>query len=182
MGCEVTTVAKFAAAPVAIYASSAFVEFVFGNWPWKASCLECVRRRTKTMTAGYDPIILLMIQIKNSLLAGHPSLVVPTSSYREAFLQVLKDQGLVTFKVFKEGESGKKKLQVVPEEGPEVYRRLTSFRSFSRPGRRFYLTTLHLTRFLAKRRTGLIISTSRGLLAIKDAVKRRLGGEVLIEV
>lgn len=134
------------------------------------------------MTAGYDPIIILMTQIKNSLLAGHLSLVVSSSSYREAFLQVLKDQGLLAFKVFKQAESGKKRLQISIEPGDEVYRRLTSFRSFSRPGRRFYLTTSRLENFLAKRRAGLVISTSRGILPIKEAVKRRLGGEVLVEV
>ncbi len=134
------------------------------------------------MSSGYDPILSLMTEIKNAILVGRNKLVVDFSGYREGVLKVLRGEDFLSYKIFKEPDQKNKKLQIELKEDKEVKRRLTSFKAFSSPGRRYYLPVSRLKTYLSKRRQGLVISTSRGVLNIKEAVKKSLGGEVLFEV
>lgn len=134
------------------------------------------------MSAGYDPILSLMVEIKNTLLAGKRNLTVDHSRYREGVLKVLQEMSFLSYKIYKESGRKNKKLEIEIKDEGEAKRRLTSFRSFSTPGRRFYLPVSRLKHYLEKRRQGVVVSTSRGVMNVVDAVKKSLGGEVLFEV
>lgn len=134
------------------------------------------------MTSGFDPIITLMVEVKNASLRGSNSLDIYYSGYREDVLQVLKGLGLLNFKVFKEEGQAFKKIHINLPEDLKSRRRLKSFRIFSRPGRRIYMSSAKIKARLAKHPSTTLVSTSQGTLEAKEAVKRSLGGEVLFEV
>lgn len=134
------------------------------------------------MSTGYDPILSLMVEIKNALLAGQANLTVGHSRYREGVLKVLQEMNFLSYKIYKESERKNKKIGIEIKDDVETKRRLTSFRIFSTPGRRFYLPVSRLKPYLEKHRQGIFVSTSRGVMSVVDAVKKSLGGEVLFEV
>lgn len=134
------------------------------------------------MASGYDPVISLLTQIKNSILAGTLSLEVDHSKYRESVLKVLEELGLLRLKVFRYGGRPFKRIHLEISDDPVVRSRLTSFRSYSKPGRRVYWDVSKLKELLGKRKIGLVLSTSRGVLPIESAAKKNLGGEILFEV
>ena len=146
----------------------------------KDSCPE-LGRAINNMSSGFDPIISLVIQIKNAHLAGSSSLDTDYSKYRESVLTVLSKMGFLNFKVYKE-EGSFKKLHLDLSSEPEAKRRLVGVRLISRPGRRIYGDGAKLKLLLNKRKNGVVLSTSQGVMNIKDAVKKSLGGELLFEI
>lgn len=134
------------------------------------------------MTSGFDPVISLLVQIKNACLSGAAYLELPHSKYREQVLSVLSKMGLLRFKVFKEEARAFKKVHIDLSTDPTSRRRLTSFRLYSRPGRRIYGNSTKLSFLLGKHKNGVVLSTSKGVLEIKEALKKNLGGELLFEV
>lgn len=142
----------------------------------------CKEEQSLIMASGFDPIIFLMVEIKNTLLSGGRALIVDHSIYRQNVLAVLKGLGLLSFKVYKEAGLNRKKIQIELNVDNQSTRRLKSFRIFSRPGRRTYLSFRKIKNTLAKRPGAVIVSTSQGVLEGKEAVKKSLGGEVLFEV
>lgn len=134
------------------------------------------------MTTGYDPILSLMAEIKNALLSGKRELTTPHSNYRQGVLEALRKNGFISYKIYKESDRKIRRFQIEIKEGAEVKRRLTGFRTYSSPGRRFYLPVSRLRSYLDKHRQGLFVSTSRGVMDVSAAVKKSLGGEILFEV
>ena len=60
---------------------------------------------------------------------------------------------------------------------------INSFKLISKPGRRIYKTVDELKKMLSYNPYSLVlISTSRGILSIIDAVEQSVGGEVLCEI
>lgn len=99
----------------------------------------------------------------------------------EDVLKSMKKNGYIKDYIVFE-EDGKKSinvwLRVVNNN-----KNLTSFKLVSKPGRRVYLSA----RELKKKRSYnpfvlLLVSTSKGVLEINDAVKDNIGGEVLCEI
>lgn len=123
-----------------------------------------------------------MVEIKNALLSGKAALTVDYSGYRENVLKVLKELGLLSFKIFKEEAGPFKKIEIELLDEPSAKRRLKEFRIFSRPGRRLYLSVSKIKAKLAKRPGAFVISTSKGVLEARSAVKQSLGGEIIFEV
>lgn len=147
----------------------------------KVSCPE-FGRAISNMASGFDPIISLVIQIKNAYLAGTSSSEIEHSKYRENVLEVLSKMGFLSYRVFKEEGGSFKKIHLDLSTQPEMKRRMVGVRLFSKPGRRLYGDGAKLKFMLSKRKVGVVLSTSLGVMNIKEAVKKSLGGELLFEV
>ncbi|MDP2874067.1 MAG: 30S ribosomal protein S8 [bacterium] len=122
-----------------------------------------------------DNVSAMLIQLKNATAVGKPFVELPYSRFREALAKILQAEGFVKeVKTFKVAGKSYKGLHLSEPNVALVIR-------YSKPGRRVYQTAAHLE----KLRRGLgtvIISTSRGLLTMPEARKRRLGGEVICRV
>ncbi|MCL5003784.1 MAG: 30S ribosomal protein S8 [Patescibacteria group bacterium] len=134
------------------------------------------------MTSGFDPILSMLSEIKNAAFSGHKNLEVGYSRYRESVLKILKKMGLLDFKVIKMEGQIFKGINIELSEDKEALRRFKSYRSFSRPGRRVYSGLPQLKSLVAKKKYGLVLSTSLGVMEIREALKRSLGGELLFEI
>lgn len=127
-----------------------------------------------------DPIADLLARIRNALMAGHQSLVVPHSKMRESIVEILRDEGFLESYSVSEGTpfSSITILLRYDEERQPV---IKSMKRVSSPGRRVYSPCSEIPQVLG----GLginILSTSRGVMTGRKARTEGIGGEILCEV
>lgn len=126
-----------------------------------------------------DPISDLIIGIKNAGLAKKEEAIFPYSKLKFEILNVLKKEGFV--KSFdKSGKGVKKSLAVeVAYEGsrPKVH----DVKRISKPSKRVYFSVSDIKP--VKYGKGLaIMSTPKGIMTGKMAVKENVGGEILFNI
>jgi small subunit ribosomal protein S8 len=127
-----------------------------------------------------DPVADLLTRIRNSNLAFKDELVAPASKLNAALLRILEAEGYIGG-FTEEGEGIHRAYRIRLKYGPKRQRTITGLKRISKPGRRIYRGRDDLPRVLG----GLgvaIVSTSRGLMTDRDAVRQGIGGEVLAYV
>ncbi len=125
----------------------------------------------------------MITRIRNASLVHHNEVVVDFSKMKLAVAKVLKEEGFIAdVKNLKKSEvSPQGHLVVTLKYTPEGKSVLHHIRRMSKPGQRYYTPSEKLPRVM----NGLgvsIISTSKGIMADRDARKARVGGEVLCAV
>ena len=128
-----------------------------------------------------DPIADMLTRIRNRLGAGKDTVVIPASKMKVEIAKILKAEGYINnYKV--EGEAAKDKtISIELKYGPDGQKVISGLKRISKPGLKVYAKADALPRVL----NGLgvaIISTSKGLMADRDARKAGLGGEVVAYV
>jgi small subunit ribosomal protein S8 len=126
-----------------------------------------------------DPVADMLIKIKNAQKALHPEVSISYSDLKYEIAKVLERMGLVG-KVEKKGKKVKKVLDIVlkyEDKQPLI----TEVKKISKPGQRMYLGFQRIGR-VGQGPGIVIVSTSKGIMTNKEAVKQRLGGEVICEV
>jgi small subunit ribosomal protein S8 len=127
-----------------------------------------------------DPVADMLTRIRNANQALHESVAMPSSKLKVEIAKILADEGYIDG--YEEAAEGvHKTLSLKLKYGSDRSRVITGLRRISKPGSRLYAGADELPRTQG----GLgvtIVSTSQGLLADRDARRRRLGGEILCEV
>lgn len=127
-----------------------------------------------------DPIGDMLTRIRNANLVYKDELFVPVSKTNEAILKILAAEGFIGGYA-REGEGVEQAFRVRLKYGAKRERTITGLKRVSKPGRRVYSACDELPRVLG----GLgiaIVSTSRGVMTDREAVRRGIGGEVLAYV
>lgn len=124
-----------------------------------------------------NPVGELLIRVKNAYLARHESVKMPYSSFVEGMAKLLVENGFVD-KV----EAEDKKILEISLKYKKRRPVLTEVKQISKPGRRRYCGTNELAKFRQNGRSLVILSTSRGLMSLKEAKEKKIGGELLCEV
>jgi len=125
------------------------------------------------------PIADLLIRIKNATLAHQKSVRVPYSRLKESLAKVLQKEGVLE-KVEISGEGVTKELHLIlGEEKGQV--RPFEVKIISKPGRRIYCKAKDI-RTLSRGLGIVVLSTSKGLMTGKEALKKKLGGEVICKL
>ncbi len=127
-----------------------------------------------------DPIADLLTRIRNATQAHHDKVNLPASRLKEQVVQVLKDEGYVKDYVrHKEGVQGS--ITVLLKYGPGGEPVISEITRASRPGLRRYVPVQKIPR--VKNGLGVaILTTSKGVMADRQARKLGVGGEVLCTV
>ena len=128
-----------------------------------------------------DTIADFLTRVRNAIGANHRILQVPSSKMKVEISKVLLENGYIqNFK--EEGEGYKKVLKMALKYNPVTKRSaITKIERVSSPGLRQYTSVDELPRVL----NGLgisILSTSKGIMTDKHAVRENLGGEILCRV
>lgn len=127
-----------------------------------------------------DPIADMLTRIRNSVAVGHQRVTMPSSKMKESIAKILADEGFIDrFEVNAAGPGAE--LTVVLRYGDRRKPAIQGVKRISKPGHRIYRGSTDIDRVQG----GLgvaIVSTSQGLLADRDARRRRLGGEIVCEV
>lgn len=128
-----------------------------------------------------DLLSNMLSSIKNACMAHKPFIEIPHSNECEAVAKILADKKFLSgTKVFKEKDSSLKKLHldIAYEDGIPV---INEVKRVSKPGRRMYVKSSNLK--LVRGGYGVsVVSTSRGMMTVEDAKKKKLGGEVICKV
>ncbi len=126
-----------------------------------------------------DPIADLLTRIRNASAVGKNEVRVPASKIKKVVAEQLKKNNYLTdVKV----EAGKPRdTLVITINKPGENSVITEITRLSKPGRRVYVSASDIPRVKSGR--GLVlISTSKGVITGQEAVKQRLGGELLLKV
>lgn len=164
----------------AIYASLAFAGFVSEKW------LPAVKSRVSPNHLGsgglMDPIANMFSQIKNSVNANKQELSVSYSKAKTAILENLKKTGFIAdYKIVK-NEQQKYPSEINIKLKYENRRSaLNDIKRVSKPGKRVYAKAGQLSKLLYGK-ADIILSTSKGVMSLREARKQGLGGEVICEV
>jgi small subunit ribosomal protein S8 len=126
-----------------------------------------------------DPIADLLTRIRNAAMVGKTEVRVPSSKLKKVVAEQLKKNHYLTdVKV----EAGKPRdTLVITINKPGENAAFTELTRMSKPGRRMYVGANEIPRVKSGR--GLVlVSTSKGVVTGQEAVKARLGGELLLKV
>jgi small subunit ribosomal protein S8 len=126
-----------------------------------------------------DPIADFITRIQNASMARLPSIVVPFSNLKNEIAEKLLSEGFVS-NVEKKGKKIKRYLEVTlkySNDEPEV----RGVRRVSKLGKRVYLKVNEIKP--VKFGHGImVISTPKGILTDKEAIKENVGGEPLFAI
>ena len=126
-----------------------------------------------------DPIADMLTRIRNAVRIERPNVDVPASKVKRGLAEVLKREGYIWD--WKESEEDRfPVIHIDLKYGPNGERVIRHIKRVSKPGRRVYNGATQLRPIL----NGLgisIVSTSRGVISVREARQQNLGGEVLCE-
>ena len=124
-----------------------------------------------------DPIADLLTRIRNANVVRHEIVEVPSSTIKKEIANIMLQEGyLKNIEEYNDGVVPMMRLAM--KYGQNKERVITGLNRISKPGLRVYSKNEDIPKVL----NGLgvaIISTSKGLVADRDARKLGLGGEVI---
>ena len=132
-----------------------------------------------------DPIADMLTRIRNGMMAGHPSVAMPSSNLKASIAKILKEEGFINnFEVVDDAEVGYKILRIrLKYVGERRQRRpvITGIERVSRPGRRVYTGKQEIPWILSGMGIA-ILSTPKGVMTGQRARQLGVGGEILCKV
>lgn len=131
-----------------------------------------------------DPIADMLTRIRNAVSAKHTRVDMPASRLKGEIARILQDEGYISgFKMLEDAAHGAtaRTLRLFLKYGPHGERLITGVQRISRPGRRVYFGKEDVPDVLGGLGTS-ILTTSRGVMTGRAAVKAGVGGEVLCNI
>jgi small subunit ribosomal protein S8 len=126
-----------------------------------------------------DPVADLLTRIRNAIAVGKNEVRVPTSKLKFAVADKLQKINYLE-KVEVEDAKPRGILHIVINNEGEATR-INEIDKVSTPGRRVYAGVNEIPKVKSGRGT-VLISTSKGIMTGQEAVKNKLGGEILVKV
>ncbi len=141
-----------------------------------------------------DPIADMLTRIRNSVAAGHARVEIPASKLKAEIARILQNEGYIQgFRLVDEPAADPKEqpgdrkasarptIRIFLKYGPHGERVISGIERISRPGRRVYFRRDAVPPVLAGLGTS-ILTTSRGVMTGREAIRAGVGGEVLCNV
>lgn len=140
----------------------------------KINSKKSVVGKKSSQSASNYPIGDFFIRIKNAALSGSKQVETGYTKFINSAAKLLEREGYLR-SVKKEG--GKLSAGLVYKHKKPV---IMDVRLISRPGLRVYMGVKDLEQ--RKGPSTLILSTGLGVVTSKEAIKRQIGGEVIVEI
>ena len=132
-----------------------------------------------------DPIGDMLTRIRNAVMAGHPTVAMPSSKLKVSIAKILKDEGYIAGYEVVDGKAANSKVLRLRLKyiGERRSRQpvITGLERVSRPGRRVYTGKQEIPWVLSGIGVA-IMSTPKGVMTGRRARKLGVGGEVLCKV
>lgn len=127
-----------------------------------------------------DPIADMMTRIRNAGKAKFNSVDIPGSKMKVEIAKVLKNEGYIrNYKFIKDDKQGV--LRVYLKYGSDQKSAIYHLKRTSKPSRRVYVKSKNIKPVYNG--TGIaILSTSKGIMADRQARKEKVGGELLCTI
>ena len=126
-----------------------------------------------------DPIADLLTRIRNAVMVGKTEIRVPTSKIKHTVATELKKAGYLTSVAVEAAKP--RDILVVTINEPGANSTINEITRLSKPGRRVYVSASDIPKVKSGRGI-VLVSTSKGVITGQDAIKQRLGGELLLKV
>ena len=124
-----------------------------------------------------DPIADMLTRVRNANSAGKLTVSMPSSKNLVEIARIMQEEGYITgYEV--ESANPRDILEITLKYGEKKARTIRGIKRISKPGLRIYAGKDELPRVLGGLGTA-IISTSKGVMADRDARKNGIGGEVI---
>lgn len=126
-----------------------------------------------------DPIADLLTRIRNAQRAGHEVVSIPASKMKIAIAHILRDEGFIAnYKCIRDSRQGILKIALKYEGGQPGIREINRVSTSSR---RVYVSSDKIP--YIKNGFGMaVLSTSKGVMADREARKMNVGGEHICSV
>jgi small subunit ribosomal protein S8 len=112
-------------------------------------------------------------------MVGKTEVRVPTSKIKQTVAEQLVKNGYLVSAVVEDGKPRGTLVVTINKDGETPT--FTELSRMSKPGRRMYANVTDIPN--VKQGRGIVlISTSRGVMTGREAIKQRLGGELLLKV
>ncbi|NCC19572.1 30S ribosomal protein S8 [Candidatus Saccharibacteria bacterium] len=126
-----------------------------------------------------DPIADLLTRIRNAKMVGKTEVRVPSSKLKKVVAEQLAKNGYLTKVAIENAKP--RDILVVTINDPSENSTIHEITRVSKPGRRVYVAAADIPKVKSGR--GLVlVSTSKGVMTGQEAVKNKLGGELLLKV
>ena len=127
-----------------------------------------------------DPIADMLTRIRNAMQVRHESVMMPHSKMKLAIARILKEEGFIRDYDMPRGQAHPTlRLHLTYREGRQPA--IAGLKRISKPGLRVYVGKGEIPRVYGG--LGLaIVSTSRGVMAGRQAWRGGIGGELLCYV
>jgi len=126
-----------------------------------------------------DPISDMINRILNAQAVLHPTVSVPFSNFKYEIAKILEKEKFLD-KIEEKGKKVKRVIEITLKYEDKIPA-ISGLKRVSKPGQRIYAETKKIKK--VKGGYGIsIISTPKGLMTNKEARKKRLGGEVILEI
>ena len=124
-----------------------------------------------------DPIADMLTRIRNANKARFKKVEIPLSRMKADIARILRDEGYIkNYREIKDDKQGI--LEISLKYDPDNKPVMTEIKRISKPSRRVYVGKDDIP--YIKNGLGLaILSTSKGVIADKEARKQAIGGEVI---
>ena len=141
------------------------------------------RQNSRTMT---DPIADMLSRIRNATATRSKRVDVPASRFKVEIAKVLQAEGYIrAFEMVdvvpEKGRAIRPVIRIQLKYGSRGENVISGIQRVSRPGRRVYFSCDNVPPVLAGLGTS-ILTTSRGVMTGREAVRVGVGGEVLCNV
>tara|TARA_B100001248_G_scaffold5401_1_gene3831 strand:+ start:144 stop:545 length:402 start_codon:yes stop_codon:yes gene_type:complete len=129
-----------------------------------------------------DPIADYLTRIRNASLTGHKVVEIPSSKMKNEITKILFDEGyIMSYKIVEIKDNQDIIKIALKYDGLTSEPVIKKIQRISKPGLRKYSGTKNIPRIL----NGLgisIVSTSKGVMTGKTALKNKIGGELICYV
>ena len=126
-----------------------------------------------------DPIADLLTRIRNASAVGKTEIRVPTSKLKQVVAEQLAANKYLAEVKVEDSKPRNTLVVTINRDGENCA--INEIQRLSKPGRRVYVTSTEIPKVKSGR--GLVlISTSKGVMTGGEAVKHKLGGELLLKV
>ena len=126
-----------------------------------------------------DPVADLITRIRNAIAVGKTEIRVPTSKLKFAVADKLQKANYLELVEVEDVKPRGILHIVICKDGGVA--RIHEIKKISTPGRRIYAGVSEIPKVKSGRGT-VLVSTSKGIMTGQEAVKNKLGGEILVKV
>jgi len=127
-----------------------------------------------------DPIADMLSRIRNALIAGHKTVLIPSSTFKVELARIIKEQGYVSeWKIIE--DAGRKAIKINLAYTSDKESVIKEIKRISKPSRRVYVNKAEIPRI--KGGLGIcVLSTSKGIMTGSEARSQGVGGELICSI
>ncbi|MCL2451396.1 30S ribosomal protein S8 [Candidatus Saccharibacteria bacterium] len=126
-----------------------------------------------------DPIADLLTRIRNAIAIGKNEVRLPSSKLKLTVAKELVRAGYLADAKTTKATPRDELIVTIAEDGTSPT--ITEIARVSKPGRRVYARAADIPRVKSGRGV-MLVSTSKGIMTGREAIKNRLGGELICKV